>query len=145
MNREIDILLVEDNDADAELSLRAFRRQHLDVRVRRSRDGLDALAYLRRQGAYAGRIGRQPRLVLLDIRMPFISGIEVLQQIRTDQALRTLPVVMMTSSDEARDVEAAYRLGANSYVVKPLRFHDFMRAAEEVGVYWARLNEAVET
>lgn len=145
MNKEIDILLVEDNDADAELSLRAFRRQHLDVRVRRSRDGLDALAYLRRQDAYAGRTGRQPRLVLLDIRMPFISGIEVLQQIRADTALRTLPVVMMTSSDEARDVEAAYRLGANSYVVKPLRFREFMRAAEEVGVYWARLNEAADS
>lgn len=139
---EIDILLVEDSDTDSELTLRAFKRQRLDARAHRALDGPDALDFLHARGAYVGRVAqRPPRLILLDIRMPKMSGIEVLRQVRADPLLRTIPVVMMTSSDEPRDVEAAYRLGANSYVVKPLEFDDFIRAAEEVGVYWSRLNE----
>lgn len=139
---EIDILLVEDSDTDSELTLRAFKRQRLEARVHRALDGPDALDFLFARGAYADRRAqRLPRLILLDIRMPKMSGIEVLRQVRAEPLLRMIPVVMMTSSDESRDVEAAYRLGANSYVVKPLEFDDFIRAAEEVGVYWSRLNE----
>jgi two-component system response regulator len=139
---EVDILLVEDSDTDSELTLRAFKRQRLKARVHRALDGPDALDFLYARGAYADRHAqRLPRLILLDIRMPKMSGIEVLRRVRADPLLRTIPVVMMTSSDEPRDVEAAYRLGANSYVVKPLEFDDFIRAAEEVGVYWSRLNE----
>jgi CheY-like chemotaxis protein len=139
---EIDILLVEDSDTDSELTLRAFKRQRLEARVHRTLDGPDALDFLFARGAYADRRAqRLPRLILLDIRMPKMSGIEVLRQVRAEPLLRMIPVVMMTSSDESRDVEAAYRLGANSYVVKPLEFDDFIRAAEEVGVYWSRLNE----
>lgn len=139
---EIDILLVEDSDTDSELTLRAFKRQRLVARVHRALDGPDALDFLYARGTYDDRRAqRPPRLILLDIRMPKMSGIEVLRQVRADPALRTIPVVMMTSSDEPLDVEAAYRLGANSYVVKPLEFDDFIRAAEDVGVYWSRLNE----
>lgn len=138
----IDILLVEDNDADAELTLRALARHQLDRRTHRAIDGPDALDYLHARGAYEYRDRRaRPRLILLDIRMPKMSGVDVLRDIRADPALRGVPVVMMTTSDEARDVEESYRLGANSYIVKPVEFVDFLRAAAEVGIYWSRINQ----
>lgn len=141
----VEILLIEDNDADAELTMRAFRRQRLARLVHRAIDGPDGLDYLFARGAYGARDRRKtPQLILLDIRMPKMSGIEVLRQIKADEETRTIPVVMMTSSDEPGDIGACYRLGANSYVVKPIEFTDFILKAEEVGVYWSRTNQAPE-
>ena len=137
-----DILVVEDNPADAELMLRALRRANVANPVTVVEDGAEALDYLFGTGAHVGRPnGRTPRVVLLDLKLPKLSGLEVLERIRADERTARVPVVVVTSSREEPDVARSYELGANSYVVKPVEFEAFADAMVQVGMYWVLLNE----
>jgi CheY-like chemotaxis protein len=136
-----DILLAEDNPNDVELTLEAFAVHNLANRVTVAKDGVEALEYLRCEGAWAGRESGDPAVVLLDIKMPRKDGIEVLREIRGDPALRRLPVVILTSSREDQDMLTSYDLGVNAYVVKPVDFQSFLEAVESLGVFWALVNE----
>jgi len=139
--QEMEILLVEDNSKDAEMTRRALRKHNLSNRVHWVKDGEEALDYVFCRGAYAEREPlRPPRLILLDIKMPKVDGIEVLRQIKTDARTRTVPVVVMTSSNEERDVVESYRLGVNSYIVKPVEFAAFLEVVAKVGLYWVLTN-----
>jgi len=139
--QEMEILLVEDNSKDAEMTRRALRKHNLSNRVHWVKDGEEALDYVFCRGAYAQREPlRPPRLILLDIKMPKVDGIEVLRQIKTDARTRTVPVVVMTSSNEERDVVESYRLGVNSYIVKPVEFAAFLEVVAKVGLYWVLTN-----
>jgi len=135
------ILLVEDNPDDIELTLIALQRSRLANPVVSVRDGAEALDYLRREGAYAGRSDENPAVILLDKKLPKVDGHEVLREVRADDRLRRVPVVMLTSSREERDLLRSYDLGVNAYVVKPVEFDDFMAAINDLGVFWAVLNE----
>ncbi|MDX2153595.1 MAG: response regulator [Bryobacteraceae bacterium] len=135
------ILLVEDNPHDLELTLVAFERSRLANEVIVVRDGVEALDYLQRKGTFADRQPGNPCFVLLDLKLPRLDGLQVLETIRTDEALRNMPVVMLTSSREERDLLRSYQLGVNAYVVKPVAFEDFLAAVQEVGGFWAVLNE----
>ncbi len=136
------ILLVEDNPDDVDLTLRALRRSHLMNEVVVMRNGADALDFLFREGRYARRGPEPPQLVLLDIDLPKLGGMEVLRRMRSSEATRLLPVVMPTTSNEGRGVVSNYRLGANSYVRKPVSFAEFTEAVEQLGLYWLVLNES---
>ena len=137
----VDILLAEDSDADAEMTLRALRKSNIGNVVHRVRDGQEALDFLGRTGAYAGASpSRHLKLVLLDLKMPKVDGAEVLRQLRANETFRTLPVVVMTSSNEERDITQTYLLGANSYVVKPIDFTQFASTVVEIGLYWIVTN-----
>jgi two-component system, response regulator len=137
----VDILLAEDSDADAEMTLRALRKSNIGNVVHRVRDGQEALDFLGRTGAYAGASpSRHLKLVLLDLKMPKVDGAEVLRQLRANETFRTLPVVVMTSSNEERDISQSYHLGANSYVVKPIDFTQFASTVVEIGLYWIVTN-----
>jgi CheY-like chemotaxis protein len=136
------ILLVEDSPRDAELILDALEGSQLANEVFHVRDGAEALDYLYRRGAFAERTEEgQPALILLDLKLPKVDGLEVLRQIKGDHELKLVPVVMMTSSREERDVLQSYQLGVNAYVVKPLKFSDFVQAVKEVGAFWGIVNE----
>ncbi len=135
------ILLVEDSVQDAELALNALRSHGLANEVLHLRDGADALDYLHRRGEFAGRANGQPVLVLLDIKMPRVDGLEVLRQMKGDRDLRAIPVVIMTSSREECDLVDSYQSGVNAYVVKPVKFQRFVAAVEQLGAFWAILNE----
>ena len=135
------ILLVEDSVNDIELTIDALRGAKLANEIVVCRDGEEALAYLFRRDAYAGRGGPPPVVVFLDLKMPKIDGREVLQQIRADATLRTLPVVILTSSREEQDLVKTYHLGANAFVVKPVDFEKFSAAVRDLGIFWAILNE----
>ncbi|MDQ3036081.1 MAG: response regulator [Myxococcota bacterium] len=135
------ILLVEDNDNDLELTLTALAKSHLGNEVDVARDGEEALAYLERRGAHADRPDNDPVVVLLDLKLPKIDGLEVLQRMRDHATLRTVPVVMLTSSREERDIVRSYGLGVNAYVVKPVDFNEFMDAIRELGLFWAVINQ----
>lgn len=135
------ILLVEDNPRDVELTLAALEKSQLANEVVVLRDGAEALDYLFRRNAYAGRPAGNPAVMLLDLKLPKVDGIEVLQAIKGDPDLRTLPVVILTSSREEKDVVRSYAIGVNAYVVKPVNFQDFIEAVKELGVFWALLNE----
>jgi two-component system response regulator len=136
------ILLVDDDPNDVELTLRAFRNNPLGNRIVVARDGLEALDYLRGTGAYAGRDpDRLPQVVLLDLNLPVIDGLEVLRRIRAEERFRRLPVVILTSSNEDSDKLAGYGLGANSYVRKPVDFRQFSDAVTRLGLYWLLVNE----
>ena len=137
---QLEILLVEDNPEDAELTMRALRKRNLANQLHWVKDGEEALDYLFCSGKYAGRApGRPPKLVLLDIKMPKVDGIEVLRRIKASE-LRTVPVVVMTSSNEERDVIESYRIGANSYIVKPVAFEAFTDTVSKIGLYWVLTN-----
>jgi two-component system response regulator len=137
---QLEILLVEDNAEDAEMTLRALRKRNLANQLHWVKDGAEALDYLFCRGQYAGRDpARPPKLVLLDIKMPKVDGIEVLRQIK-GSALKTVPVVVMTSSNEERDVVESYRLGVNSYIVKPVAFDAFLETVSGIGMYWVLTN-----
>jgi len=136
------ILLVEDNEEDVELTMAALEELKLANEVVVTRDGVEALDYLYRRGPYGGRAEENPVVVLLDLKMPRVDGLQVLRQIKGDDALKTTPVVMLTSSREERDLVESYRLGANAYVVKPVDFEKFTEAVRELGVFWALINEA---
>lgn len=135
------ILLAEDDLNDAELTLMALSEYHLANEVLTVRDGAEALDFLMRRGEYAGRTGGNPGVILLDVKMPKVNGIEVLRQIKSDPQLKTIPVVMLTSSREETDLVESYHLGANAYVVKPVDFHAFAEAVKRLGVFWALVNE----
>jgi CheY-like chemotaxis protein len=135
------ILLAEDNPNDVELTIEALDRHHLANSVTVAHDGVEAMEYLRREGAFSEREPGDPAVVLLDIKMPRKDGLEVLREIRGDSALRGLPVVILTSSREEQDLITSYDLGVNAYVVKPVDFRSFIEAVEHLGVFWALINE----
>ncbi len=140
--KEKTILLVEDNPDDEALTLRAFKKNNIKNPVVVARDGEQALAYLYATGPYAGRdVTDSPQVVLLDLKLPKIDGLEVLRRIRADERTKLLPVVILTSSREEQDIVNGYRLGANSYVRKPVDFEQFIEAARQLGLYWLLLNE----
>jgi two-component system, response regulator len=137
----VDILLVEDSPDDVELSLRTLNKHLVSVRIEVTRDGADALDFLFCKGAYSERsIDLKPGLVLLDLKLPKLSGLEVLRAIKSDPRTRTIPVVVLTSSSEDRDIAEAYQFGVNSYIVKPVDFKQFDEAIRQVGLYWLLLN-----
>jgi CheY-like chemotaxis protein len=135
------ILLVEDDPNDVELTLMALAEYHLANEVLTVSDGAEALDFLFRRGKHTGRADADPGVVLLDVKMPKVSGIEVLRQIKADSELKVIPVVMLTSSREETDLVDSYNLGANAYVVKPVDFHAFAEAVKRLGVFWALVNE----
>ena len=140
---EIDILLVEDNKDDVELTLHSLRHERLANRIHVARDGVEALDFLFCRGEFADRsISQQPRLVLLDLKLPKVDGLEVLKQIKGDARTRTIPVVILTSSKEERDLVSSYRLGVNSYIQKPVDFDQFRDTVKQLGLYWLVVNQA---
>jgi CheY-like chemotaxis protein len=140
--KDVEILLVEDNPNDVELTMRALQKQSLANKVFVVKDGAEALEFMFATGAFAARkIENQPKVVLLDLKLPKVDGIEVLRRIKADERTRHTPVVMLTSSQEERDVVDTYKLGVNSYIVKPVDFSNFVHAVSELGVYWGLLNK----
>ena len=135
------ILLVEDNPEDVELTMEALTEQNLANRVISVSDGVEAMEYLQYEGKFKHRDKENPAIILLDIKMPRMDGIEVLQAIRNDPALKMLPVVMLTSSREEPDLKKCYENGVNAYVVKPVNFSDFFEAVKQLGIFWALINE----
>jgi len=141
IDSSVDILMVEDNANDEALTLHELRKYHLTNRIQVVRDGQEALEYIFCTGRYATRdITAQPHVILLDIKLPFVDGLEILRRIKQDQRTRTIPVVMLTSSREERDLIESYRLGVNSYIVKPVDFDQFKESARTLGMYWLLLN-----
>jgi CheY-like chemotaxis protein len=139
----VEILLVEDNPDDLELALRALRNANLANRIHVARDGVEALEFIFCEGPHAHRkIEEAPKVVLLDLKLPRIDGLEVLQRLKADPRTRAIPVVVLTSSNEQRDVVESYKLGVNSYIVKPVNFEGFSAAVEKLGMYWLLLNQA---
>ena len=137
---QVEILLAEDSEADAEMTIRALRRNKLANRLVWVKDGAEALDFIFRRGAYASRPAGAPKLVLLDLKMPKVDGIEVLRQVKSNQETKAIPVVMLTSSAEERDIVASYSLGVNSYVVKPVDFAKFVDEVAKAGCYWVLVN-----
>jgi len=135
------ILLAEDDPNDMELTLNALGEHNLANDVQVARDGAEALDYLYRRGEFADRPEGNPVLILLDLKMPKVSGIEILRQLKSDETKRTIPVVILTSSRESQDLETCYQLGINAYVVKPVIFSDFINAVQGIGVFFALINE----
>jgi two-component system response regulator len=136
----VEILLAEDSDADAELIARALSKGHVINKIVRVRDGVEALDFVLRTGAFSARPSGNPKLILLDLKMPRLGGIEVLRRLKADPATRVIPVVMLTSSSEERDVVESYDLGVNSYLVKPVDFAAFSAVVAHAGLYWAVMN-----
>jgi two-component system response regulator len=142
MEHEIEILLVEDNMNDAEMTIRALKKNNLANKLVHLKDGAEALDFLFANGVYSRRnVEHGPKVILLDLRMPKINGIQVLEKIKTDDRTKKTPVVILTSSKEDPDIADCYRLGANSYIVKPVQFDDFVKAVSELGVYWMMINQ----
>ncbi len=145
MNYEqIQILLVEDSKADAEMTMRTLKRRGIANNIEWVRDGVEALDYLYCTGAYAGRTNGDPKLVLMDLQMPRMNGLQVLERMKSDPDTRTIPVVMMTSSREEGDLLASYTRGVNSFIVKPVDFSEFAETVAQVGMYWVLANVAPE-
>jgi CheY-like chemotaxis protein len=137
----IDVLIVEDSEEDLQLALRSFKKANLVNRVHVERDGAEALDYIFCQGLHGKRrIEDVPRVILLDLKLPKVDGLEVLKRLKSDPRTRTIPVVVLTSSKEHRDVLTSYEMGANSYIVKPVAFEGFAKAMQELGIYWLLLN-----
>jgi CheY-like chemotaxis protein len=136
------ILMVEDDPKDVELTLMALEGHNLANEVVVTRDGEEALDYLYRRGKYSTRSSDHPAVILLDLKLPKIDGLEVLRQIKTDNSLKVIPVVVLTSSNEEKDLVSSYKLGVNAYVVKPVDFHEFVNAIKELGIFWAVINAA---
>jgi len=142
LETQVDILLVEDNPNDAELAMRALRKHNLANRVMHVADGAEALDYLFARGPFVGRdVGERPRLILLDLKLPKVDGLEVLRAVKSDPRTALTPVVVLTSSKEDRDLVETYKLGVNSYIVKPVDFDKFVEAVRDLGYYWLLLNE----
>jgi len=142
MTREIDILLVEDNASDAEMTINALKESKLANNLLHVKDGEQALDFIFAEGKYADReMDNRPKLILLDLKMPKVNGVEVLTKIRSDERTRMIPVVILTSSKEDPDIAKCYELGANSYVVKPVEFEEFQKAISHLGLYWMIVNQ----
>lgn len=138
----VEILLVEDNPDDVELTLHALRTNHVTNRIHVARDGAEALDFIFARGPHAGRnLKEGPRVILLDLKLPKVDGLEVLRQIKDHQDTRQIPVVILTSSKEERDVVRSYQLGVNSYIVKPIDFAQFAESVRQLGLYWIILNQ----
>ena len=135
------ILLVEDDPKDTELTMTALEEYNLSNEVVVAVDGEEALDYLYRRGGFASRSNENPAVLLLDLKLPLVDGLEVLKQIKSDEKLKMIPVVVLTSSREERDMVASYSLGVNAYVVKPVNFHEFVNAIKELGIFWAIINQ----
>ena len=142
MENSIEILLVEDNHSDMELTLHALKKNNLTNHIQVVRDGAEALEFLFGSGAYAGReVNHTPKVILLDLKLPKVDGLEVLRRIKSDERTRLIPVVVLTSSREERDIVESYRLGVNSYIAKPVDFEQFTEAVRQLGLYWLLLNQ----
>ncbi len=140
----VQILLAEDNVSDAEMTMRALKKTGLINEIVWVKDGQEALDYIFRRGEYVGRQNYQPKLIMLDLKMPRVDGIEVLQQLKLHEATKTIPVVMLTSSAEEKDIIRSYQLGVNSYIVKPVQFDKFFEEVASLGCYWAIMNKTPE-
>jgi len=141
-NSPVEILLVEDNPSDVELALHALKRQNIANRIQIVRDGAEALDYIFCTGAYADRsIKDRPKVILLDLKLPKVNGLEVLERIKADPRTKCIPVVVLTSSREERDIVQSYQLGVNSYIAKPVDFDQFAESVRQLGLYWLLLNE----
>lgn len=142
LENEIEILLVEDSSDDLEMTLRALRKANLANRVQIARDGVEALDFVFCEGPHAARkIQNGPKMILLDLKLPKVDGMEVLKRIKSDPRTKVIPVVVLTSSKEQKDVINSYHLGVNSYIVKPVNFESFAKAVAELGFYWLLLNQ----
>jgi len=141
----VEVLLVEDNPRDAELTIRALKKHNLANQLFHVEDGAEALDFLFRRGKYEGRQADiSPKVVLLDLKLPKVNGLEVLRTMKSDPRVRTIPVIMVTSSAEDPDIKAAYDLGANGYVIKPVQFDEFMEAISRLGIYWLMVNHPMK-
>lgn len=142
MNNEIDVMLVEDNMSDAELTIRALKKNNVPGdNIVHLKDGVQALEFIFGTGAYAGRdVNIKPKMVLLDLKMPKVNGIEVLEKIKSTELTKAIPVIVLTSSKEDPDVQRCYDLGANSYIVKPVGYENFLKVVSELGLYWLLQN-----
>ena len=145
LDNGVEILLVEDNPNDEMLALHAFKSQKIVNEIHVVRDGAEALEYIFRTGAYADRCTGNPKMILLDLKLPLVDGIEVLRRIRSDSRTRLIPVVALTTSNEQRDMVETYNLGVNSYIVKPVDFEQFNEVARHLGYYWLLLNRQPES
>lgn len=142
LDNEVEILIVEDNPQDAELAIRALRKHNLANRLIHLTDGELALDFIFARGAYQGRdINNLPKVILLDLKMPKVTGMEVLEQVKADPRTKSIPVVILTSSAEDPDIKKSYALGANSYIVKPVEFDNFSKTIAELGMYWMAINK----
>jgi len=140
--KEVEILLVEDNPNDIELTLRSLSKYNLANKIHIMKDGAEALEYIFATSAYAERATNgKPKVILLDLKLPKVDGLEVLRRIKADERTKAIPVVVLTSSTEERDIVESYELGVNSYIVKPVEFNKFLHAASEIGLYWMLLNK----
>lgn len=140
--KEVEILLVEDSHEDAGLTIRALKKMNLANQLVHVEDGAEALDFLFSKGKYSDRnIEKLPKVILLDLKMPKVDGIEVLQKIKSDERTSSIPVVILTSSHEDPDIKKCYKLGANSYIVKPVDFNDFFKSVTDIGLYWMMLNK----
>lgn len=138
----VEILLVEDNPAEAELTIRSLRKNNLAIHLVHIDDGAEALDFIFSKGKYAGNTkAAQPKIILLDLKLPKVDGLEILRQVKANETTKTIPVVVLTSSSQERDVIESYRLGVNSYIVKPVNFETFAKAIKELGMYWLVLNK----
>ncbi len=141
-NNNVEILLIEDNKNDAELAIRAFRKANLNNHLIHLKNGVEALEFLFGTGKFDGRdISKKPKVILLDLKMPKLNGLEVLAQIKANEQTKAIPVVVLTSSKEHPDIKRAYALGANSYIVKPVEFDDFSKVVTDLGFYWLLKNQ----
>ncbi len=141
---EVEILLVEDNPSDEELTQRALRKNNIANSLHVARDGAEALEFIFATGAYTGRkVENGPKLILLDLKLPKVDGLEVLKRVKTDERTMSIPVVVLTSSKEERDIVDSYKLGVNSYIVKPVDFDKFVEAVAQLGLYWLLLNQSL--
>ncbi|MEN3370004.1 MAG: hypothetical protein V7609_2147 [Verrucomicrobiota bacterium] len=141
-NNAVEILLVEDTPEDLELALRALRKANLANHIQIARDGAEAMEFLFAEGAHKGRkIENGPKVILLDLKLPKVDGMEVLRRVKSDPRTRAIPVVVLTSSKEQKDVVESYQLGVNSYIVKPVNFERFVAAVQDLGMYWLLLNQ----
>jgi two-component system response regulator len=143
-NIEVEILLIEDNANDAELAIMALKKNNVAKHIIHLKNGAAALDFLFGQGRYKGRnVNNKPKVILLDLKMPKVSGLEVLEKLTSNELTKKIPVVVLTSSKEHPDVEKAYALGANSYIVKPVDFESFRKVVNELGIYWLTLNQPI--